>query len=262
MYKTRSGTQATSNKVQEFNGEYMRDVFILENMAACKDLISDHLQKGYSEEDLLGVGAFSSSLPKNSPEGFQIKAIPSFLEQDLTDYIIKGHISAFEQESILIQPQFKNAYISISKWLIFGQHLSIFSLPEADISKYINFENIHSVEEFINNYFNQLISKINEMRAQIAFILLDIELFQNYILKFFNWIDKERTPPIKHSLKFGKPLEALIIKEILYFLSNAFFNHKIVIIPSSQMAFQILVNTSHEIKKELNTYSKEVTFRL
>ena len=240
----------------------MRDVFILENMAACKDFMSDHIQKGYSEESFLGVGAFSSSQLNNANEGVKIKVTPNFLEQDLVDYIIQGYISVFEQDSILIQAQ--SNIVSISKWLILGQHTSIFSLSNREISKYLKSFSVSSMEEFVNAYFNFIISKINEMRAQIVVVLFDLDMFKNYVLKFFNWLDKEKKQAkMNDKLLFQEnSLDILIIKELLHFLSNAFFNNKIAIIPSSPACYPIFLNTIHEIKKEFDLYAKDIIFRL
>ncbi|MES2613811.1 MAG: hypothetical protein V4591_00175 [Bdellovibrionota bacterium] len=242
----------------------MRDVYILENMAACMDFISDHIHKGYSEESFLGVGAFSSSMLNSLNEGVEIKVTPCFLEQYLVNYIIQGHVSVFEQESILIQAQPKNGANNISKWLILSQHTSIFSLPKTEIIKYIKSAGVLSIEEFVNAYFNNLISKINEMRAQIVIILFDINMFKNYTIKFFNWLHHENggmkgnneVLPLQDT-----SLENLIIKELIQFLSNAFFNNKIAVIPSHQNYFSTFLNIIHDTKKEVNAYSKDIIFR-
>ena len=242
----------------------MRDVYILENMAACKDFMSEHISKGYNEESFLGVGTFSSSVLKNSLEGAQIKVTPNFLKTDLIDYIVQGYLSLFDQEPILIQSNSNDSQHNISKWLLTGVHSAIFSLSNPNIIKHVNQFNLSSVEEYINNYFTFLIGKINEMRAQIVVILFDFEIFKNNLLKFYHWVYEEKQLNVQtyeHQVKKEFFFEKLIIKETLCFLSNAFFNNKIAIVPSRPELFTLFQNTIHEIRKESNLYSNDIVFR-
>lgn len=235
----------------------MKEIFILENMAACKNFISDQEQNGSIEDSFLGVGCFSSSLLNSSTnEGLSIKVTPHFLEQDVIDYIVRGHISILEKEPILIQAKDSDNYIHISKWLILGQHTALFSLPKSEVLKHLPSSPISNVDEFVNSYFNFIVAKMNEMRAKIVVILFDIDMFKRYLLKYFSWLDKENK-----LLHFPPDIEPLIIKELLHSLSNTFFNNIIAIVPSNQNHFNLFINTIHEIKKDLNSYSEDVTFK-
>lgn len=241
----------------------MRDIYILENMAACQNFLNEFIQKGYSEESFLGVGSFSSSILNNENKGAEVKITPHFLEKDLIQYIVQGTISIFESEPILIQTQPQSPSNNLSKWLILNQHTSIFSLQKEDILRHIKANSSLSLEEFVSTYFEYIITKINEMRAQIVIVLFDIDMFKNYTYNFLNWLQKEeKKDHYKSYLKQDKLLEKQIIKELILFISNSFFNNKIAIIPSKPNYFPVFLSTIHEIKKELSTYSKDIIFRI
>jgi hypothetical protein len=241
----------------------MRDVFILENMAACQDFMSAHLTKGYYEDSFLGVGFFSSYLPNDSSTGVKIKVTPHFLEKDLKNYITQGYISLFEQESILIQQQLNIQFLPIKKWLLSGLHSSCFSLTNATILKEINKFKLNTLEDFITTYFSTIIAKINEIRAQIVVLLFDFDIFKNYLHSYLKWSNSNGN---NNTLIFKninqKSLEKTIIYELISFLSNSFFNNKIAIVPSRPEQYNIFLNTIHSIKKDSHIYPDEIIFRV
>ena len=231
-------------------------------MVSCHYFIQDEIEKGATEESFLGVGSFASVALSDNAHGAEIKVTPYFLEQDLLDYIIKGIISVFEKEPILIQPKILEEDIPIHKWLILGQHTSIFTVQNINVLDYVKSQTILSVSDFIKIYFNQLISKINEMKTEILIILFDFNMFKNYMTQFFIWFDKQYKENISSQIMSDHNLDTTIITELIHFLSNAFFNNKIAIIPSNPKYFPVFINTIHEIKKDCPSYSRDILFRI
>lgn len=234
----------------------MSDIFILENMAACKEFVSEHLQKGYNKENFLGVGSFSSNLFNTTKESVRINVTPHFLYEDLINYVMQGYVSIFERDPVLIQVKSHIPLNFISKWLILEQHTSIFSLPARELSKYIDFLKIKSLDKFLQHYFNKMITKINEIKAQINVILIDFDMFKNYVQNFFAWLSQEKY--IQDVINFN---ESFIIKEICFILSQNVFNSKIAIVPSSQDYFKNFINTIKDIKNETNLLQKNIEFK-
>lgn len=234
----------------------MREVYILENMAAGYHFMMDQMQKGYQPESFLGVGSFSSSFSKEIPQGADLKVTPAFLEPDLYDYIVKGYISLFENEPILIQPKMNINHQKVSKWLILSQHKTIFSLQKDVVLKYLRSESISSIEEFVNIYFHYLLSKTNELRAEVIIILMDFSMFLEYLREYF------KAFPLNSPIEKSAQLEKNVIKEIVLFFSNAFFSHKIAIIPDQSKYYNIFLSMIHESRQESKNFSNDVMYKL
>lgn len=238
----------------------MRNIFVLENMAACQRFMQDHFQRGYTEESFLGVGTFSTSPVESDKMGVDVFISPHFLKQDLVNYIIQGHVSIFEQSPILFQYQDSTSFNLISKWLITGFHNSIFTLPKESVEKQIEIQNLNTIEDFINHHLSLLIEKINEMRAQIVIVLLDFQIIKKYFESLIAW-KKNHIKSFELS-KSESNLDRLIIKETLLFFSNAFFNNKIAVVPSQQNLYPLFIDAMRDVKKELNSFGNDVVFRL
>ena len=87
-------------------------------------------------------------------------------------------------------------------------------------------------------------------------------MFKNYMTQFFIWFDKQYKENISSQIMSDHNLDTTIITELIHFLSNAFFNNKIAIIPSNPKYFPVFINTIHEIKKDCPSYSRDILFRI
>lgn len=240
----------------------MRDVFILENMSACNHFVQEHLDKGYTQESFLGIGSFSSLINSDDGTGLNVKVIPNFLEKDIISYIVQGDISPFERDPILVHAQPNNDYTQILRWLLICQHPAIFSIKNTNYPKISNFGGALTLDEFVVFCFSNVISKINEIKAEIAILLFDIEFFKNFFLKVVECSGRDVSELLKKTTFQENDLEKKIIKEIIYFFSNSFFNSVVAIVPSNYKHYNLLIDSAHLAKKEFGIYSKDINFRL
>ena len=234
----------------------MREVFILENMASCQQFVNEQLQNGLAPEDFLGVGNFSSTVNAGMDEGIKVKVLPKFLEEDVIQYIVQGHVEAFESEPILIQPAQHQLSISVPKWLVLGQMGKSLSHEKTTLSIAPQMSLEKLAEDFVNQYFSNLFHHVSGIQAKVLVFLLDVDMLKNNCLSFFSRRDNDT-----HAASKGV-LEQTMVKEILYFLSNAFFKSKVVIVPSHKENYKLLINKIHEIKVELDSYASDIVFKL
>ena len=103
----------------------------------------------------------------------------------------------------------------------------------------------------MNQYFSNLFHHVSGIQAKFLVFLLDVDMLKNNCLSFFSRRDNDT-----HAASKGV-LEQTMVKEILYFLSNAFFKSKVVIVPSHKENYKLLINKIHEIKVELDSYASE-----
>ncbi|WP_186646498.1 hypothetical protein [Fluviispira vulneris] len=245
----------------------MREIYLLENIEACARFISERVAQGYSLETFLGIGTFSSQVLKDQKKGIFIQASPAFLEKELSESVILGHFSVFEQESLLLQVNEEgHKSLPISRWFLVGQHLSLFSSPRIDVLRYLPLKELMGVrtpEEFMQVYLSYLFPNIQEVRAQSILFLFDIKMLCDYIRSFFMWlIDKYELVGLKESiLNYSEmDLQKKVTEEFLWFLADSALHPCIGVFPSTQKCFDFLIHSARVLRKQGNL-TEETLFK-
>ncbi|KAB8030817.1 hypothetical protein [Fluviispira multicolorata] len=246
----------------------MREIYLLENTEACSKFVLERISQGYSLETFLGIGTFSSQKLKDTEKGIIILSSPAFLEKELSESVILGHFSVFEQDSLLLQVGEENhKSIPISRWFLVGQHLSLFSSPRIDVLRYLPIKELMGVrtpEEFMQVYLGYLFPNIQEVRAQSILFLFDIRMLCDYIRAFFMWlIEKYELVGLKESiLNYSEmDLQKKVTEEFLWFLADSALHPCIGVYPSSQKCFEFLLQSARVLRKQGNL-TDEVSFKL
>lgn len=245
----------------------MREIHLLENNEACARFVLSRTSQGFSPETFLGIGTFSSHVPR-SGKGLSVRSTPAFFENELADSIIQGHFSVFERESLLMQVSMGEiGNFPISRWFLVGQHLSIFHSPRIDVKRYLpthDLLNAHSVEEFMQVYLGNLFPHIQEIRAQSILFLFDIKIFCDYIIAFFLWVSVQfNIPHLKDLVTVcsESEIQKKVTAEFLWYLSDLALHPCIAVYPSTPSCFQDLIQTARNICKH-GSFSKELLFKL
>lgn len=245
----------------------MREIHLLENNAACAKYVLNRTSQGFLPETFLGIGSFSTRVPE-SGKGLSIYSTPTFFENEISDSIIQGYFSVFEKESLLMQVSMGViGNFPISRWLLVGQHLSIFHSPKIDVKRYLPTEdlmNVRSAEEFMQVYLGNIFPHIQEIRAQSILFLFDVKMFSDYIKSFFLWLSSQfNIPYLKYLVTESSDLELQkkVTGEFLWYLSESAIHPCIAVYPSSKTCYTDLIQSARNIRKQGN-YSDELFFKL
>lgn len=243
----------------------MREIHLLENNEACTNFVLARTSQEFSPESFLGVGTFSSYVPSIG-KGLMIRSSPVFFENELSDNIVQGHFSVFEREPLLMQvPLGEVGNLPISRWFLFGQHLSIFQSSKIDVKKYLpskDLLNVKNVEEFMQVYLDSLFPHIQEIRAQSILFLFDITILSNYVFSFFNWLSEHNTQLKELVVSLQNfDIQKKITEEFLWYLSDSALHPCIAIYPSTQTCFNIFIHSVRNIRKK-RMLSNDIFFRL
>jgi hypothetical protein len=246
---------------------FMREIHLLENNEACARFLLLRASQGFLPETFLGIGSFSSQIPKQG-SGIALYSTPSFFEHELADSIVHGHFSVFEKESILLQTSMGlGNNISISRWYLIGQHLSIFNTSNIDVKNYlptIELCKVRSPEEFMQVYLGYLFPHIQEVRAQTILMLFDVKMFCDYVSNFFTWLsNKLKSPKIIEAIVSLSNLELQykLTSELLWYLSDSVLHPCIAVYPSTRACFQDLVSSARKIRIQ-GHLSDDLLFKL
>jgi hypothetical protein len=248
----------------------MREIYLLENLEACTQFILTRANQGFSPETFLGVGFFSSQL-SGSGRGLRICSSPSFFEHELAENMVQGYFSPFEKESLLMQVNLEQIDgLPISRWLLIGQHFSLFSLEKSvDVIRHLPTQELLSIshpEEFIQVYLRNLFPHIQEIRAQSLLFLFDTQIFCGYIAAFFKWLFAQK----KYSSHFKKcpvpdlslsHIQKKVTEEFLWYLADTALHPCAAIFPSTQNCFEDFMMSARNVCRYGNL-TEELMFRL
>ncbi|WP_397601079.1 hypothetical protein [Silvanigrella sp.] len=245
----------------------MREIHLLENNAACAKYVLNRTSQGFLPETFLGIGSFSTRVPV-SGSGLSIYSTPTFFENEISDSIVQGYFSVFEKESLLMQVAMGEiANFPISRWLLIGQHLSIFHSSKIDVKRYLPTDellNVRSAEEFMQVYLGNIFPHIQEIRAQSILFLFDVKMFSDYIKSFFLWLAEQfNIPFLKDLVSESSEIEMQkkVTDEFLWYLSESAIHPCIAVYPSSYNCYLDLIQSARNIRKQGN-YSDELFFKL
>lgn len=241
----------------------MREVFILENMAACVQFINEKLDYGIGEEHILGVGGFACDTADDQPTGVQVRAVPQFLTADVMDALVQGTLSLFEQEPVFVHAQAPVPYAGFSRWLMCGQSPSLFLLPSAGIAKSIPYLEIESADDFVAHHYSQVCDKVTQLQPQVAVFLLDTTMLCRYTQAFFAWKKKAWDQTAWQATVQPEPLtENDILLSFFNFLAGAPFPCQTVVVPSQPQLFALCLRLAHDLKQGTHLQARDIIFRL
>ena len=245
----------------------MREIHLLENINACAKFVLNRTSQGFLPETFLGIGSFSTRVPE-SGKGLSVYSTPTFFENEIFESIIQGYFSVFEKESLLMQVSMGDiGNFPISRWLLVGQHLSIFNSSNIDVKKYLPTDellNVRSTEEFMQVYLGNIFPHIQEIRSQSILFLFDVKMISDYIKSFFIWLASQLNIPfLKELVNDSSDIEIQkkITEEFLWYLSESTIHPCIAVYPSSQSCYISLIQSARNVRKQGN-YTDELFFKL